>query len=537
MRNFDYGLTSPVEVSIIDNIMGSGKTTKMIEKIKLDIATKPEQPILIVVPYLDEIRRYLVSINGLDHGRIDEWMRDEEGNIIIGKDNKIVFDYNSISQLRDTGFKMPIVKSGKSKTTNLRELLRGCNNIITTHSLYTQWDEGISDMIRSGQYRVIVDEELEAFRSINISRLGRQEAKALIEDNYITVNEEHKVVWNEDKDERDGSFTGNDKYREIRKYALDGDLYIYGDLLKEERPFIAWSVPKSFYCCASSYHIMTYRFQASFLAAYFKHNNIPFTFESRAKTSIYDDIELKSKARELIEIVSTPKSLVGRGTMYSHSYLNSLTKEEIDKTKKALTDTLTRTYKVPATDLLMTHSQQFAYYDDKTKTDAAGNYIKNNRKDKKILTPTKYKDCHVAFSCKGTNDFSNRNFVVYLHNVYPNSAISRYMKDKNIPFDEEEYALSVMLQFIWRSAIRKGEAIKLMIPSLRMHRMFTEWLGKEEEILNGISAYELISDTGEVVKFYNQDKFCEERSLDSTAISRVLAGERMTHKGWRLNSK
>jgi hypothetical protein len=111
------------------------------------------------------------------------------------------------------------------------------------------------------------------------------------------------------------------------------------------------------------------------------------------------------------------------------------------------------------------------------------------------------------------------------------------MKDKNIPFDEEEYALSVMLQFIWRSAIRKGEAIKLMIPSLRMHRLFTEWLGEEEEVLDAVGTYELISDTGEVVKFYNQDKFCEERSLDCTAISRVLAGERMTHKGWRLNSK
>lgn len=526
MRNFDYGLTSPVEVSVVDNIMGSGKTTKLIEQVKIEVAARPDEPVLIVVPYLDEIRRYLVEINGLAPGFEDEWVRDQDG--------KQVFNYDSISRSNPVGFKMPIYNDG-SKTNNLRELLKDCSNVIATHSLYTQWDESIADLIRNGQYKVIVDEEIECFKSFDF-KLGQQEARALIEENYITVDEEHKVHWNQNKDERDGTFTGNKSYNKLRKYALDGDLFIYGNLLKDSKPFIAWSVPKSFYCCAKSYKIMTYRFQASLLAAYFKHHNIPFDFEPRATTSIKDDKELKRQARELIEVVKTPASLIGRGTMYCHSHLEQMEKGEMDKKKKALAETLTRTYKVDPSDLLLTHSQQFAYYSDKTKTDAEGHYLKNNRKDKKILTPTKYKDCHVAFSCKGTNDFSDRHFVAYLHNVYPNSAIDRYLKDKNIPFDEEEYALSVMLQFIWRSAIRKGEAIKLMIPSLRMHRLFTEWLGKEEELLGEVGIYELISATGEAVKFCNQAKFCEERCLDNTAISRVLAGDRQSHKGWKLSA-
>lgn len=531
LRNFDFGLTNPVEVSIVDNIMGSGKTTKMIEQVKAEIAARPDEPILIIVPYLDEIRRYLKEINGLAPGFKDEWEHDENGEYII-KAGKKVFKYEAISQLNKVGFKTPINKDG-SKTDNLKNLLSGCKNIITTHTLYTRWDECIADLIRSGEYKVIVDEEIECFKSLNLN-LGRRERMDLIECDYLSVDEEHKVHWNRNKDEIDGTFSGNKEYKEIRKYALDGDLFIYGNLLKDAKPFIAWSVPKSFYCCAKSYKIMTYRFQASFLAAYFKHHNIPFRFEDRASTSIKDNKELKRLARKLIEIVETPASLIGRGTMYCHKHLNDIDKKEMDKIKKNLTNCLARTHKVAPEKLLLTHSQRFAYYADKTKVDADGNYLKNNRKDKKILTPTKYKDSHLAFSCKGTNDYADRNFVVYLHNVYPNSAIKTYLDDKKVPFDPEEYALSVMLQFIWRSAVRKGETIKLMIPSLRMHRLFTEWLEAEEEILEDVCNYALTGPDGKVVKFSSQTEFCKEHGLDKGHISKVLAGDRKAHKGWKL---
>ena len=50
-------------------------------------------------------------------------------------------------------------------------------------------------------------------------------------------------------------------------------------------------------------------------------------------------------------------------------------------------------------------------------------------------------------------------------------------------FDKDLWALSTMLQFIFRSRLRKGESINLYIPSSRMRGLFKLWLeGEFDEI-------------------------------------------------------
>ena len=41
---------------------------------------------------------------------------------------------------------------------------------------------------------------------------------------------------------------------------------------------------------------------------------------------------------------------------------------------------------------------------------------------------------------------------------------------------ENGYALSEMLQFIWRSAIRDGKEIWVYIPSIRMRNLLKQWI-------------------------------------------------------------
>ena len=45
--------------------------------------------------------------------------------------------------------------------------------------------------------------------------------------------------------------------------------------------------------------------------------------------------------------------------------------------------------------------------------------------------------------------------------------------------DQDRYALSEMIQWIFRSAIRKGKPIDIYIPSQRMRELFKKWLGGE----------------------------------------------------------
>lgn len=51
-----------------------------------------------------------------------------------------------------------------------------------------------------------------------------------------------------------------------------------------------------------------------------------------------------------------------------------------------------------------------------------------------------------------------------------------YLQDYGFPLDRDEYAISEMVQFIWRSSIRNGEEIHLYILSKRMLNLFKSWL-------------------------------------------------------------
>ena len=58
--------------------------------------------------------------------------------------------------------------------------------------------------------------------------------------------------------------------------------------------------------------------------------------------------------------------------------------------------------------------------------------------------------------------------------------IIRFFKDKNIEVDVDAWGLSELIQWIWRSRIRKGEEINLYIPSSRMRGLLKDWLeGKD----------------------------------------------------------
>jgi len=55
--------------------------------------------------------------------------------------------------------------------------------------------------------------------------------------------------------------------------------------------------------------------------------------------------------------------------------------------------------------------------------------------------------------------------------------VNAYLQDYGHPIDIEVFALSELLQWIWRSAIRNGQPISVCILSDKMLRLFETWLG------------------------------------------------------------
>ena len=93
------------------------------------------------------------------------------------------------------------------------------------------------------------------------------------------------------------------------------------------------------------------------------------------------------------------------------------------------------------------------------------------------------RECFLACNARATNDYGDRSVLAYLFNMFPNPYIKRYFESKNeadntnIHVDENDLALSCMLQWIWRSRIRNNQPIKIWIPSARMRNLLIEWFG------------------------------------------------------------
>ena len=56
--------------------------------------------------------------------------------------------------------------------------------------------------------------------------------------------------------------------------------------------------------------------------------------------------------------------------------------------------------------------------------------------------------------------------------------IKKFITHYDINFDEDLFALSALLQWIWRSQIRDGKPIQIYIPSERMRGLLKGWIGE-----------------------------------------------------------
>jgi hypothetical protein len=145
-------------------------------------------------------------------------------------------------------------------------------------------------------------------------------------------------------------------------------------------------------------------------------------------------------------------------------------------------------------------------------------------------------DSYLSWAMLGTNMYSHCTTGAYLHNVFANVGIITFLQSEGIEFDEDAYATHCLVQWIWRLAIRKGEAIELMILNPRMRNLLNNWLSTNTQ--SGIPEggcmvqYKLLSPTGRLYAFTNISEFCKCHSLDRKNIAKLLKGQRKSCKGW-----
>ena len=87
-----------------------------------------------------------------------------------------------------------------------------------------------------------------------------------------------------------------------------------------------------------------------------------------------------------------------------------------------------------------------------------------------------YSRSFVTFNIKATNAYRNRDCLVYVANPFMNVGEKTFYQMHGIEVDEDIYALSIAVQWIWRSAIRDGIDVYLYMPSRRMRSLLLRWI-------------------------------------------------------------
>ncbi len=420
--NQEATISSTPAAMVIDAVMGTGKSRHMIKKLN---AESEDGPYLIILPTLEEITRYQEACPELD-------------------------------------FQAPEDSKGTKKADLLRLLTLG-KNILTTHSMFKKWDEAIAGAIDLGGYHNIIDEETGCLKPLKITV---DTINDLLDLQYISLDATTgRVFWDYKKAGSD--YQGAKEHQYLRSACETGAVYQYcGD--KNNKGFFVWEVPYQFFQVGKSYTIMTYRFESSELAAYFRSHEIAYNV-----THLDPEREaaIKSRAKSLITFKDPgPKAanLLAKGSLLTHTGYKRMTAKDAKTIRNGISNAL-RKDGVRPDEMIYTCPKIYSTSKGrKSKSHMAIPGYANTDKTKKYGW--------LAFNTKGTNEYDKCTNVVYLQDVYPNLSVEKYLNDKGAGWNRNDYALSTMLQFIWRSAIRRGKPIDLYVPSGRMRQLLVDWL-------------------------------------------------------------
>lgn len=409
-------------VKVIDAICGAGKSTHIMKHMK----DRQSERWIYASPYLTEVG------DGKIEGRIQK-------------------------ALPDMNFRSP--EAGKGKKTHFKELISTGCNIAITHSLLMMLDKESLTMIEEGEYNLVIDETLDVVTTY--TGVHKDDLRGMVGNYLLQDPSTNMLTWNYNKygDEYNGTF------REIKDMCELESLYLHKETVLINK--LSSQVVKA----AKSVTVLTYLFEGSFMEAWLDVAGIAWCYQSL--DSGIDPSVIKQRVKDHLIIEST-KKLVNlnypEGKYLRSAYSSSWYKandESLDEIKKGCENYLTklRRYKVK-------YNVFWTTFKSYTETLQGRGFTK----PVVVSDDGERLSAFVSKNKRASNEYAGCNVCLYLVNVYPHGDISSYLSSQGYDIDMDKFALSEMVQFIFRGSIRSGEDMYLVIASQRMQELLEEWL-------------------------------------------------------------
>ena len=409
-------------INVVDAPCGYGKTSWAIQY--MNSMSQESHQFIYVTPFLDEVERVKESTN--------------------------------------RKFYDPIAVKGETKLDDLHRLLGEGKDICTTHALFHLANDQTRELLRVNRYTLILDEVLNVIEQV---KLKKDDLKFLLSADAVSIvkreNGLEYISWNEKKKDYDT------QYNRVKSIALTNNL-MYCD-----SSALIWNFPCEIFLSFQNVFLLTYMFKGQIQKAYYDLHGIGYRYlsvkevDDEYRLVPYDERKPydKERLRELINIHSSYLNYVGDGR-YSLStkwFKNPKHKELVTRLKNNVRNYFMNICKVNADEVMW--------------TTVKGDRLKKNRgKIEKQVTPKGYVNSFVSMSSRGTNQYKDRHTLAYLVNRFMNPKELQFFQQYGVEMDQETWALSELIQWVWRSRIREGKPINIYIPSDRMRNLLVTYL-------------------------------------------------------------
>lgn len=341
---------------------------------------------------------------------------------------------------KDKNFFEP--KKMGTKLEGIKQLIKRGNNIVSTHALFNQFDQETIEIAYLNNYTLILDEVANVVEPLNISKSDFE----LILNNCAEIQEDGRLVW-----------YATDYKGEFEKYKRLCDLDC---LMVCNNTIFLWMFPVSVFKAFKEVYILTYLFDAQIQSYYYKYFNVEWEnlyVKDFHITTEPQDYNIE-KYKEHIHIYNNQKAnSIGD---FNYTLSSSWYKRNAEDKDNFLFQELKKK--------CMTFYRYMDSPSDKNMWTCYKDY-------KNLVGGNGYKKGFVSLGARATNMYIDKDCLAYLANIYLNPYISQFFKQKGIQINEDKFALSEMLQWIFRSALREQKDINIYIPSKRMRTLLEEW--------------------------------------------------------------
>lgn len=410
-------------VNVIDAPCGYGKTTWAIQY--MNTADTGYHRFIYVTPFIKEVNR------------VKEWVSQRTF-------------YEPLSD-----------KKGETKLMDLHRLLGEGKDIATTHALFKMANDETRELIRINNYTLVLDEVMDVIEQIP---LKKDDLTLLLEAGAIDFDFDDKglkyIKWIDDKRVWDT------KYNDIKAMALTRNL-MYCD-----NSAVIWNLPCSIFQMFKDIYILTYLFKGQFQRYYYDLHGINYRYLTVTRDNV--GYTLKPYQQRRIHDKSSLSSFI---SIYE-GQLNDIG----DKRNALSTSWFEKSGNKDAMVTLRRNTYNFFTNNCKANNDSAlWTTVKgNNEKIKKNVTPKSFKNSFISMTSRATNDYRDKYHLSYLVNRFMNPIEKKFFEQYNVKVDEDSWALSELVQWVWRSRIREGQSIFIYIPSRRMRELFIRYLTSDD---------------------------------------------------------